>query len=1370
MKTLISPKLGASFAGAILLGALANLPVLAQNYPTLIEAQSPLNYWRFNETTNSPAINTVANLGSTGAAGTGYALDGAITGQRGIVGNCVLLTNVGQAIGDCYTRIDIPNVPALNPEPPFTIEFWLKPNAPFAPNGDATPPTGLCALSSDSPDPGGSSRSGYLFYVLPGSITFRLGGEESYCATAAATLTVSTNSWTQVVGEFDGTTAMIYINGELAGSGVASLSAPFHPNQWVTTRVGGTSLDGSEFTDVNGNLWYLTGNRGWDGWIDEFAIYNTLLTSNTIAAHYSTATNNPSGYDALVLASHPVGYWNFDEPAYTEPSTNTYTFAADLGSLGDNGTNTLGTLADQPGVPGLSSDSRSVSFSGVMGSLELATNAAVPDLGGQTVTMAAWIMPSTLGVGYAGSIVVQGYDPNSGYQENYLRICDTYDWEGNGDPDVTYYDVGTYNGGSRYNSAIFPVPPGDLGQWVFLVGTYDGANWNLYRNGSLVSSFADGGSGPASLTLPWSVGSRTDPDPFFGFFFPGSISEAALFGTALDPTTISNLYNSVQRAPVITQAPQAPSPAYEGSAATFSVWADGPGTLAYQWTSNTVPIAGQTDTNLSLTGLTAADDATYSVVVTNLYGAATSSVVLVVTPSLPPVTVVPAAETRWIGSPFSFAPAGLPNQTLSYQWNFDGGPIGGATQSNYSATTGLGSGGTYTLVISNSFGTATSSVATLTVLTPPPGYASTILADHPLSYFRLDETSGTIAHDYAGGNNGNYYDVELAQPGALFVNPDFAVTFLGVTNSYVGDIGTNAIDFSGTTAEFSIEAWANGGSDQISGAAVIAKGTGNVGANNATEQFAIGINTGVYRFFVRDKKGNIAAADAQTGPDGNWHYLVGVCDEIGGTITLYIDGSVAGSGGFSSLVSAGILDSHDAVSIGAERSGVLPPYDWAYKGTIDEVAIYNTALTFSQVQTHYAAAYGTNTPVFIKTQPVSVTNYVSLPVTVSVDAAGTVPLTYQWNQEGVGPVSGATGNTLTFYNLAYSNAGTYTVNISNSISSTNSIPFTITVLEPPTNPPAIPGLVMHLTFDNTLVDATGRGNNATNEASGGAALNPNPYIPGKLGQAFSYQTTANSSTTNANYASVGVRPDLQFGSNISFTVSMWVQLPANYIGNDLPFFTDSLGSTYGKGYLFAPTFGTTVGTTKGVPGGWAYSIYDNPQTNSGKGVGVYGAEGSINDGNWHSLVYVIDRINGGTVYLDGTNAPYIIDGGTSVEAAGDIDTTNSATIGQDPTGLYGGSTGGTFGIDDLGVWHKALTPLEAASIYMAAASNQLSFVGAPITLSINSLSGLQKQVSWNAGSLQSAPSLTGPWTIVPGATSPYTIIPTGTALFYRVKL
>ncbi len=265
---------------------------------------------------------------------------------------------------------------------------------------------------------------------------------------------------------------------------------------------------------------------------------------------------------------------------------------------------------------------------------------------------------------------------------------------------------------------------------------------------------------------------------------------------------------------------------------------------------------------------------------------------------------------------------------------------------------------------------------------------------------------------------------------------------------------------------------------------------------------------------------------------------------------------MAGSGQTSALAASGLINSQSAVSIGAESSGPGPTYDLAYNGTISQVAIYATNLSAAQVQAHYAASYWPNLKPFVTLQPVSVTNYVNLPVTLTVEAAGTVPLTYQWNNVLTGPISGATSNSFTIPNLFSSDAGTYTCGITNSVGGILTSNVIITVLQPPTNPPAISGLVLHLAFDGNLLDTSGRGNDATNEASGGATFTTNTYVPGvilsapnQIGQAFTYQTTVSGSNAMANYASLGVRPDLQFGTG-SFTVSMWVQLPANYVGND----------------------------------------------------------------------------------------------------------------------------------------------------------------------------------------------------------------------------
>jgi hypothetical protein len=195
-------------------------------------------------------------------------------------------------------------------------------------------------------------------------------------------------------------------------------------------------------------------------------------------------------------------------------------------------------------------------------------------------------------------------------------------------------------------------------------------------------------------------------------------------------------------------------------------------------------------------------------------------------------------------------------------------------------------------------------------------------------------------------------------------------------------------------------------------------------------------------------------------------------------------------------------------------------------------------------------------------------------------------------------------------------------------------------------------------------------------------------------------------TTNTSFVTLGVRPDLQFSSNVNFSVAYWIRLPAGYAGGDLPFFTDAVNSTFSPGFTFATTYGAAAtGGSGSTSGGWALSLYDVTGAN---GFGVYGDADSINDGNWHHLVHTFDRTNGMATYLDGLPPPFSNTGGATAVPT-NVDTGHAAVIGQDATGHYPET--GSADIDDLGVWRRSLSALEAASIYLAAASNHLSFTG-----------------------------------------------------------
>lgn len=240
-----------------------------------------------------------------------------------------------------------------------------------------------------------------------------------------------------------------------------------------------------------------------------------------------------------------------------------------------------------------------------------------------------------------------------------------------------------------------------------------------------------------------------------------------------------------------------------------------------------------------------------------------------------------------------------------------------------------------------------------------------MLADHPLGYWRLDETNGLVAHDYVGGNNGVYTNVLLGQPGDRLIDVHTAVEFgaLAPSNSYVGGI---PINFSTTSnAEFSVEAWVAGG-PQTSDMGIISKGYGNGGEQFDLDTGSDGGNPNhAFRFFVRNQSGTPYEAYGSIAPNGRWHHLVGVCDQSNGVVTLYIDGVANATGAIPS--GSGLLSSAYAVTFGSRTSSASTSYNLQFVGTNEEIAIYNYALTAAQVRNHFAAV--SNLPPVFVTNP-----------------------------------------------------------------------------------------------------------------------------------------------------------------------------------------------------------------------------------------------------------------------------------------------------------------------------------------------------------------------------------------------------------------
>jgi hypothetical protein len=1390
------------FACAVLFTA----TVARADYPSTVLSHNPVGYWRFDETASTPASFTLANSGTVGSAGDAHALLTVANGVTGKVGKALKLVNppVGgsAATGHVENRADVYWNKGLN-SPNFTVEFWVQPSAHVF-DGSSYDATGSCPISNFNPNNVPAGRVGWLFYLAPSGVwNFRLGLSSGYATTfTAPSAPASAGVWQHIAASYDGSVARLYVNGVQAASANSSAAVTgWVPNTGSFLRFGGTPLNGDEQPTTadanyappfNQNANESTcGNRGFDGLLDEVAIYTNVLSASTIAAHYAAATTNTANYDAQILAASPAGYWNFDEAAVTPPTPLAITGVANSGTLGSaaNGTNYWGAVTAQPGsgYAGLGVANKAVTMDGEQGYV------AINDAPGlhisNNITLMAWVKPGARD--YNKDIIAHGWDGVG--SETFLRIT-----KGDGYGSGYYYEMGACDGefGSFYDSAEAPIPDGDLGNWVFVVGTFDGANWNVYRNGNLAATLpaSAGDTGAVDVTNFWTIGSRAPfttipsgasaPPYFAGYNFAGSIDEPAIFTNALSALDIAALYDAAQVSPVITRAPQVSPIVFKGSTVSLSVWAEGSGTLGYMWMSNGVP-TGVTTTNYTISNIPNQTNTTVSVVVTNAYGTNSPSVVFTVIPAPPSILTPPGPETRFAGFPFNFSVAANGSQPLTYFWRLGSTLVQAGSSSSYGGTASLATAGSYTVAVSNETGiSVTSAPVALTVNAIPAGYGSNVLNSGPIAYWRLDELSGTIAHDGVGGNDGVYNSATLGVAGYSVVDSDTAASFSGL-NSYVGNInGAGAINFPGHSV-FSLECWVNAPAGQNDEATIIAKGIGNVGTTR-TEQFSVDVAGGAYRFFT-SRNGNIVEADATSGPNGTWQHIVAVWDDqniLGGgsNMYIYVNGNLEGQ----HATGGGANTTTSVVSIGSKHLGNDPNYDGTFNGTVDEVAIYNTALSSATIQSHYAAAYGSNLRPVISLQPTSVTNYAGLPATLSVSAYGTIPLQYSWKKNNVD--IGATDSALSFTPLTSGDQGFYSVGITNNVGGTQSVTVFLAVLPPPTNPPNISGLVMHLPMNNSLNDTTGRGNNGTgmhstssgtNVVAPGPGTSPDFYyvtdgpLPGAAG--LHYHTQAYLETnniaygTNDYYVSLGVRPDLKFNSN-SFTLAYWVRLDLGFSGGDLPFFTDAVGSEGNSGYVFACAYGYGTAAPNPNPapqnyGGWGLTIYGG-----GNGVRLYGDLGSINNNSWHHLVHVVDRAEGTIVtYLDGAVAHYSKSAGTTVSSAGNIDTANPTMIGQDPTGRYGEDMQAD--IADIGVWRKALSPLEAASIYAAGSFSGLTFTNNATTLppvTIQSIGSGKVKVTWSLGSLQTATNVAGPYTTQP-VTSPYTNTASGTT-FYRAKL
>jgi hypothetical protein len=218
----------------------------------------------------------------------------------------------------------------------------------------------------------------------------------------------------------------------------------------------------------------------------------------------------------------------------------------------------------------------------------------------------------------------------------------------------------------------------------------------------------------------------------------------------------------------------------------------------------------------------------------------------------------------------------------------------------------------------------------------PPTYRTTVLADHPLSYWRLDETGGTIAGDQTVANPGTFVG-NLALGVSGLVSSDPTNTAFGYDGSSadvrIGQSG--ALDF---TNGMTLEGWIKPSSLPAAGVSrsIVSK----------PGSYALQLVGPTVGFTVVELGTRISLlAPAGTIVPGGTYHVVGTFD--GTTQRLYVNGV--------QVASAPLGGSAD-LTLGGIHIGSWEGSSEYFAGTIDDVSIWSKALSAAQIAAHWAIA------------------------------------------------------------------------------------------------------------------------------------------------------------------------------------------------------------------------------------------------------------------------------------------------------------------------------------------------------------------------------------------------------------------------------
>ena len=341
----------------------------------------------------------------------------------------------------------------------------------------------------------------------------------------------------------------------------------------------------------------------------------------------------------------------------------------------------------------------------------------------------------------------------------------------------------------------------------------------------------------------------------------------------------------------------------------------------------------------------------------------------------PEISVNPVGATNLVpGDSWTLNAWAGGTRPLSYQWLKNGSSIAGATAPTLALTNlAIADDGAYAIVVSNAVGSVTSAVATLVI----GSYAAPNITNGLVAYWPLDTIIGTKTPDLVSG-----YDltvVNMTAAGNIVPGKwGKAFSFTNATHTLLQRVDNPGDDLPiYNKPSFTVSLWVNGDPNQTDRRVYAEGSTGNNNPlfNLGTDHYGTSASLDS---FIRSDSGTVGPGTKNDASghyltvaaafDDTWHNIVYVQRAVGPATNgaLYVDGALDPT----------VPDPVYPLTLNTTTIGGIlraSPSSW-FSGLIDEVAVWNRALTPDEIQILQVTAI-TNPP--SRLQPLAINSFIS---------------------------------------------------------------------------------------------------------------------------------------------------------------------------------------------------------------------------------------------------------------------------------------------------------------------------------------------------------------------------------------------------------